>query len=75
MNDEIKAKVIWRDSNLWNEQTDEKEFYTENITSIGFVIHKSDDRIVLARDKIGTEWRGILAIPKENVMEYKEVES
>ena len=72
MGDEIKAKVIWRDSNLWNEQTDESSFYVENITSIGFVIQKNDDRIVLARDKIGTEWRGVLAIPKENIMEYKE---
>lgn len=70
---EIFAKITWRDSALFNQQSEPEEYPVEIITSVGFVIHKNDDRYVIARDKIGGEWRGVLSIPKENIIGYSEL--
>ena len=69
----IFAVVTWRDSQLFNEQTIPEEYPVEVIKSVGYIIYKNEDRIVLARDKIGAEWRGVVSIPKENVLDYKEL--
>jgi len=40
----------------------------------GFFVGETDDRITLARDKIETDYRGIISIPKENVLSHLQEE-
>lgn len=67
--------VKWRDSNIFNEQwgEDEEEFEVSEITSIGFLIKDEKDRIVIAREKVGEDWRGIIAIPRENIISLDSI--
>ena len=52
---------------MLHEQTDEIP-KIEIIESIGHLVEETDDRITIARDKIGKEYRGIISIPKENII-------
>ena len=63
-----QAIITWRDSMLYNEQTELQEYPIEVIISIGWLIIEDKDRVVIARDKIGNEWRGVVAIPRENIV-------
>ena len=63
----INEIIKWRDSNIINEQTDEIP-EVAIIESVGHLVEESGDRITLARDKIGLEYRGIISIPKENIL-------
>jgi len=64
---EINRIIKWRDSNICNDQTDISP-EVAIIESAGHFIEETGDRITIARDKIGTEYRGIISIPKENII-------
>lgn len=60
---EIKI-VHYYDSCLLDEQTDQVA-KIEEVSAIGFVIEDNSDEIVLAREFMGKEFRGQIAIPKK----------
>jgi hypothetical protein len=63
--------VTWRDSRMYVSQ----QMSAEDIggvcviRSVGWLLAKSKDRVVIARDHHdGDQWRGVLVIPREAVM-------
>lgn len=64
----MKKKTIrYIDSVLANEQTD-IICEPETIEATGFIIKETDKYIVLARELVGKEYRGQLAIPKCSIL-------
>lgn len=59
--------ILWRDSTIINEQTNEVPEVTI-LETVGHLIEESGDRVTIARDKIGLEYRGVISIPKENIL-------
>lgn len=73
---DIIKLVVWRDSNRYIEQYHKDyEFKVAVITTVGFVLKETDKQIVLSQDKMSGdssgEYRGIIVIPMENVVEIK----
>jgi hypothetical protein len=69
----IIYKIVWTDSNIINVQTDDAiSLQPAEIESVGFLIFEDSKRIVISRDRIGLEDRGVLCIPKVNVLK-KEI--
>ncbi len=67
----LKWKIIeYIDSNCIDDQADEIVQPVE-ITAIGFVIEETEDHITLAREIIGDEYRGQIAIPKVAIVKKK----
>lgn len=65
------AKVItikWRDSNLYITQTSKEDLEVATIESTGFVIEETEDRLILAGDLVNGEYRRVLVIPRENII-------
>lgn len=63
--------VTWIDSSIIEQQTDEVAKPCKIVT-VGHFVHESEDYIVIARDKVGSEWRGQIAIPKVCILEESE---
>ena len=65
-----KIKVItWRDSNIYSGQVTKSEVNVATIVSAGFVVKKSKDSVIVARDLVEPGvWRGVIAIPRENIL-------
>ncbi len=68
-----KTIVYYHDSNLIDEQTD-KMACIARITAIGFVLRDSEECIILARELIGDEYRGQIAIPKKSIFKIEKLE-
>ncbi len=61
--------IKWRDSRKYLEQLPKDEnFDVCVITSIGFIVSEDKQKIVLAQDIIDEDVRGIIVIPKENIL-------
>lgn len=73
----MKRKVVsvtWRDSRMYVTQMGRAEVEGVCvIVSAGILIEKSKDRVVIARDDLqhDDEWRGVLVIPRENIVKMK----
>lgn len=67
--------VKWRDSNVYYEQNDysNDNFLVAEIETVGYCIGNEEDRLVIARDFINEEWRGVIVIPKENIVYKREL--
>jgi hypothetical protein len=80
MNEEGKIQLVtWRDSNRYiNQLHKDYDFEVVVIKTIGFLLSETDTQIVLAQDKMSgdadEEYRGIICIPKENIVEIKSLE-
>lgn len=62
-------EIYWRDSKMFIEQCSDKEnFSVCDICSVGFVIKKTNREIVLSGDLIEDEFRRVIVIPKENIV-------
>lgn len=61
-------KIKWRDSRIYSYQEPLKDFTFCEIESVGYVIQEDKTKIVLARDLIDDDFRGIIVIPKENII-------
>lgn len=65
-------KITWRDSSILNEQgSNDCEFEVSIIESVGFLLKEDSNRIVITRDLIDDDSRGVLIIPKENITSKK----
>ena len=61
-------RITWIDSHLEVYQVSADELPTpEIIESVGYVAAETGDYVTLARERIGTDWRGVVSIPKECV--------
>ena len=59
-------QVKWRDSRVYLEQCPiDSDFEICEIKSVGYVIEESDKHIVLAREVLEDDARGLIVIPKE----------
>lgn len=71
----IKRKPIlitWRDSRRYTYQmTSDEENSICIITSVGFLVKKEKDRYVICQDLIDDDFRGVMTIPRENVISAK----
>ena len=62
-------KITWRDSAIYNSQGDADYPYQVSVfESVGFLLKENKDSTVIARDMIRDESRGVLIIPKENIL-------
>lgn len=63
------VKVNWRDSHRYTYQmsADEPLEYA-TIETIGWFVREDKKQIVLAQDIIGDDIRGVIVIPKENII-------
>lgn len=63
-------KIKWRDSQRYdNQEFSLEEFKVCIIESYGFLVKEDKDSITLCRDIInGTDFRGTICIPKENII-------
>jgi len=67
-----KVEVIWRDSRLYIaqlEKDDEVSFCT--MYSVGYLIKKEKDKVVLAGDLVDDDYRRAIVIPYENIITIK----
>lgn len=65
-------RINYTDSVTLNEQTDEIA-EVEEIIAVGFIVSDTKDSITIARELIGREYRGQLAIPKRSIIGIGEV--
>lgn len=69
------VQVTWRDSHRYMYQMDKNEDVSViTIKSIGFLVKKSRNEVVLAQDDIEGDIRGVIIIPKENILDIKVVQ-
>jgi len=66
--------IHWRDSNRYIDQCHKDDnFEVVVITTVGFLLNETDTQIVLAQDSMSgsasEDYRGIIVIPKENIIE------
>lgn len=68
------VKVYWVDSNMFHEQlpTDTK-WHCAIIETVGYLVQKTPDIIVVARDLINEEVRGTITIPMFSVTKIKKL--
>lgn len=64
-----KKTIVWRDSRRYlNQLSKEEKFEVCEIITIGFIVEEDKKKIVLAQDIIDNDYRGIIVIPKENIL-------
>lgn len=66
-------KIKWRDSAIYDTQGEnDYPFEVSIFESIGFVLRENKNDIVIARDILKKESRGVLIIPRENILQIKK---
>lgn len=69
-------KIIWRDSNFYHHQNGlDFKYDITIIDSVGFLISEDIEKVVISRDYMlnKKDCRGVIAIPRENIKEIKEI--
>lgn len=64
-----KVEIAWRDSHRFTYQMNPAE--EANITtihSVGYLVRKDDTQVVICQDEIEGDIRGVMAIPRENII-------
>mgnify|MGYP003642109109 FL=1 len=51
----------------------DSDFSVCEIESIGFLVSEGDDYVVLCRDAIEEECRGVVVIPRENIISMRNI--
>ncbi len=65
-------KITWRDSHRYTYQMEPHEEVTvTTIESVGFLVREQKDSYVLSQDDIMGDIRGVIVIPKENIINKK----
>lgn len=68
------VQIIWRDSNRYFDQVEANhDFEPEVITTAGYLVKMDDSAVVVCQDKVGKDYRGVIAIPVENIIDMLEV--
>lgn len=67
------VRVSWRDSRMYVTQTDGDQIEGVcTIHSVGILMEEHTDRVIISRDHLdGDQWRGVLVIPRENIVKMK----
>ena len=66
--------ILWRDSKIYYGQTNNDEEYDcEDMQTVGFWLGWRNRAAIVARDLVGDEERGVIAIPKENIILIKNL--
>ena len=74
------VKIIWRDSNRYLYDMDINDYVdVKTIITAGFLVSKDKDKVVVAQDSIPDDiedhieghTRGVIVIPKENIISIK----
>ena len=65
-------KVKWRDSKLYITQVGDEDFTPCIIESVGFVLEEDKNKIVLVGDLVDDEYRRVIVIPRENILNPKK---
>jgi hypothetical protein len=69
-----KVEVIWSDSKMYITQSSLDEDYSYcTMSSIGYVIKKNKDILVLAGDIVDDEVRRVIVIPMDNIKSIKKI--
>lgn len=67
-------KITWRDSRRYIYQMEKtEECSIVEIITIGFLVKEDKKSIVLCQDLIDEDIRGVMCIPKENIISVKKV--
>ena len=68
-------QITWRDSRRYVYQLDHtiEDFSVCQIQTIGFFVEEDKEKIVLAQDLIDDEVRGVIVIPKENIVKKRVI--
>lgn len=66
------VKITWRDSQRYTYQM----AVDENVSiivieTVGFFVREDKQMIVLCQDNVGGDLRGVICIPKENIIKEK----
>lgn len=65
-------KIEWRDSRRYLYQMDSKESFSVcTVITVGHLIEEDKEQITLSQDLIDEEIRGVICIPKENIVSKK----
>ncbi len=66
--------IQWRDSKIYYGQTSSDDRYEcEFMKTCGFWLGYSELSALVARDLVGDEHRGVIAIPNENIVSIKAI--
>ncbi len=67
--------ITWRDSRRYVYQLDQtkEDFSVCEIDTIGFFVEEDKEKIVLTQDLIDDEVRGVIVIPKENIIKKRVI--
>jgi hypothetical protein len=67
-------KVTWRDSHRYMYQMEDTlDCEVTTIESVGFLTFKDKNKVIIAQDLIDEDLRGVLVIPKENIIKIKSL--
>lgn len=68
------AYVRWRDSQVFmaQESGTVEDFMPCVIETVGIVVGDTKDYVVIAREKVDRDWRGVISIPRENIVTYQK---
>ena len=67
------VEVIYIDSNIINEQTDEI-VEPEEIRAIGYLVEETRNYVTITRELVNSEYRGQISIPKVAILKKHEIE-
>lgn len=67
-----RIEIIWRDSKRYTYQmSPDENFEVCTIQSIGWLVEESKRHVVICQDDIEGDIRGVLTIPRENIVKIK----
>jgi hypothetical protein len=67
-------EVTWRDSQIYVSQVGISEIFEVcTLTSVGYLVSKNTKQVVLARDVVNDDVRGVLVIPRENITKLRRL--
>ncbi len=71
---EIK-RVEWIDSKVMDlyQVNEEDDLTPTKIESVGFVVKEDSEYIVLAREKVSDDWRGVIVIPNVSILKIYDL--
>lgn len=68
------VQIRWRDSHRYLYQMESgAEVEVQDIDTVGFLVRTEKDAYVLAQDDIDGDIRGVIVIPKENVVKVTKL--
>lgn len=63
------VKIVWRDSHRYTYQMENvNDVDITVIESVGFLVLKDKQKVIICQDMIDDEFRGVMAIPIENIV-------